>query len=348
MSEPIGIVGYGLYIPETFMTAADISVASGGKWSEQAVIDKLGFYKKPVPGPEDGTQEMGVRAGLDALKRTGMDPKEIDLILCMGEEWKEYPLTTSAIYIQEKIGATNAWSIDLQQRCNTTVAAIKIAKDMMTADPEIKTVMIVGGYRNGDFIDYMDPGVSFMFNLSAAGGALIMQRGYNKNVVLGSHIMTDGSLARDAGVKLGGTLHPIEKLTDAEMADMRARGNLSLKVFDGEHMKNRLNEVSVPNWYTCIDKALEKSGKTRQDLGFFNILHFKPSMYDQMLGDLGMTREQSVYLDQYGHAGQVDQMLSIHEGVKQGKLKDGTLMVITAAGIGYVWGATIVAWGEQK
>ncbi|MGE5384392.1 MAG: 3-oxoacyl-ACP synthase [Betaproteobacteria bacterium] len=348
MSEPIGIVGYGLYIPETVMTAADIAKATGGKWTEQAVIDKLGFYKKPVPGPNDGTQEMGVRAGLDALKRTGVDAKEIDLILCMGEEWKEYPLTTSAIYIQEKIGASNAWSIDIQQRCNTTVAAIKIAKDMMTADPEIKTVMIVGGYRNGDFIDYMDPGVSFMFNLGAGAGALILQRGYNKNVVLGSHIMTDGSLSRDAGVKFGGTEFPIEKVSEAEAADWRKRGNLSLKVFDGEHMKNRLNEVSVPNWYTCIDKALAKSGKTRKDLGFFNILHFKKSMYVQMLNDLGMTEEQSVYLDQYGHVGQVDQMISIHEGVKQGKLKDGTLMVITAAGIGYVWGATIVAWGEQK
>lgn len=170
MSEPVGIVGYGLYLPETIMTAADVASATGGKWSEQAVIEKLGFYRKSIPGPNDGTQEMGVRAGLDALKRTGLGAKEIDLILCMGEEWKEYPLTTSAIYIQEKIGASNAWAIDLQQRCNSTVAAIKIAKDMMLSDPDIKTTMIVGGYRNGDFIDYLDPGVSFMFNL-AAGGA---------------------------------------------------------------------------------------------------------------------------------------------------------------------------------
>lgn len=347
MNEPVGIVGYGLYIPETVMTAADVARATGGKWSEQAVIEKLGFYRKSVPGPNDGTQEMGVRAGLDALQRTGMDPTEIDLILCMGEEWKEYPLTTSAIYIQEKIGASNAWAIDIQQRCNTTVAAIKIAKDMMLADPDIKTTMIVGGYRNGDFIDYLDPGVSFMFNLAAGGGALILQRGYNRNVVLGSHIVTDGSLARDAGVKFGGTEYPLEKLSEAEAADWRQRGNLSLKVFDGEHMKNRLNEVSVPNWYQCIDKALAKSGKTRKDLGFFNILHFKPSMYDVMLADLGLTRNQSVYLDQYGHVGQVDQMIAIHEGVVQSKLKDGTLMAITAAGIGYVWGATIVAWGPQ-
>ena len=140
------------------MTAKQISEATGGDWSEQAVFEKLGIKSIVVPGEDDGTQEMGAKAGLDALKNTGVDPKSIDLILCIGEEWKEYPLTTSGIYIQERIGATNAWAIDVQQRCGTTVAAMKMAKDMMIADYEIETVMIVGGYRNGDFIDFKEIG----------------------------------------------------------------------------------------------------------------------------------------------------------------------------------------------
>lgn len=344
--ETVGILGYGIYIPQTFMTAEDVAKATNGKWTAEAVRTKLGFNKKPIPGPDDGTQEMGVKAGLDAIKRTGIDPNEIDLVLCIGEEWKEYPLTTSGIYIQEKIGAKRAWAIDIQQRCNTTVAAIKIAKDMMLSDPEINTVMIVGGYRNGDFIDYQDSKVSFMFNLGAGGGALILKKGLKKNIVLGTHIMTDGSLARDAGVEYGGTSKPIETLPKEILEDILKRGNKSLRVFDDEHMKNRLNEVSMPNWFNCIDKALAKSGMTRKDLGFLNILHFKYSMYEYMLKELGLTPDQSVYLSEYGHVGQIDQMISIYEGEKQGKLKDGTVMAIVAAGIGYVWGATIVRWGN--
>jgi 3-oxoacyl-[acyl-carrier-protein] synthase-3 len=168
----VGILGYGFYLPESRMSAADIAAATGGNWSEAAVRDKLGIVRKSIPGPEDGTQEMGARAALDAIARSGIDPLEIDLILCMGEEWKEYPLTTSAIYIQERIGAHRAWGIDIQQRCNTSVAAIKIAKDMLIADPDIATVMIVGGYRNGDLIDFRDSAVSFMFDLAAGAGAL--------------------------------------------------------------------------------------------------------------------------------------------------------------------------------
>lgn len=344
----VGILGYGLYLPSTHMSAADIAAATEGRWTADAVRDKLGIVKKTIPGPEDGTQEMGARAALDALARTGIDPMEIDLILCMGEEWKEYPLTTSAIHIQERIGARRAWGIDLQQRCNTTVAAIKIAKDMMTADPEIATVMIVGGYRNGDLIDYTDPDVSFMYDLAAAGGALILKRGVGRNAVLGSHIITDGSFSRDTGVRYGGTVQPIETLPEDTLRQLRTHGNRSLGVFDAEHMKAGLNDVSMPNWLTCIDRALAKSGATRADINFLNVLHFKRSMHGGLLEALGLRPEQSVYLEDYGHAGQVDFMVSLHEGLQRQRLKDGDLMVAIAAGIGYVWGATVVRWGPAE
>ena len=342
----VGILGYGLYIPQTFMTAAEIAAATEGRWTEAAVREKLGIAKKSIPGPGDGTQEMAARAALDALARTGVDPMEIDLVLCMGEEWKEYPLTTSAIHIQERIGARRAWGIDIQQRCNTTVAAIKIAKDMMISDPEISTALIVGGYRNGDLIDFTDPDVSFMYDLAAGAGALLLRRGHARNRVLGAHIITDGSLSRDTGVWYGGTEHPIESLPDAELAVLRNKGNRSLRVFDAGHMKARLEQVSMPNWLECIDRALAKSGATRADIGYLNVLHFKRSMHATLLAELGLAPERAVYLEDYGHLGQVDFMVSLHEGLQRGRLKDGDLMVAIAAGIGYVWGAVVVRWGD--
>ncbi|OHC72929.1 MAG: hypothetical protein A3H93_00080 [Rhodocyclales bacterium RIFCSPLOWO2_02_FULL_63_24] len=343
----IGILGYGLYLPAQRMSAAEIADETRGRWSAAAVREKLGIVSKRIPGTDDGTQEMGARAALDALARTGLDPMDIDLVLCMGEEWKEYPLTTSAIHIQERIGARRAWGIDLQQRCNTTVAAIKIAKDMMTADPDIATTLIVGGYRNGDLIDYTDPDVSFMYDLAAAGGALILRRGLGRNAVLGSHIITDGSFSRDTGVRYGGIAQPIETLPEDQLRELRAHGNRSLCVFDAEHMKAGLNAVSMPNWLSCIDRALAKSGATRADIDFLNVLHFKRSMHAGLLETLGLEARQSVYLEDYGHAGQVDFVISLHEGLRQGRLKDGDLMVAIAAGIGYVWGATVVRWGSS-
>lgn len=334
----VGIVGLGLYLPNTKVSAKEISDATNGIWSEEAIIKKLGIVEKTVPGIDDGTQEMGARAALDALEDAKMSAEEIDVILCVGEEWKEYPLTTSALYIQNKIGAKNAWGIDVQNRCCTTVSAMKMAKDMLIADEDINTIMIVGGYRNGDFVDYSDKNMSMMYNLSAGGGAIILKKNPGKNLLLASHIKADGSFARDAGVEIGGINNPFNSENIEE-------GYKSLRLLDPKHMKDGLNEVSMPNWFECIDKSLEKSGLKREDIDYLAVLHFKKSMHDFMLKELGLTEDQSIYLSDYGHMGQIDQILSLKLALKEGKVKEGSVVLMIAAGIGYVWSANVIRWG---
>lgn len=336
----VGIVGTGIYLPKSRMSAREIADATKGVWSEVAVIDKLGIREKVVPSdlPMDGTQEMGALAALDALKNTKVNPLDIDVILSVTEEWKEYPLTTSALYIQDRIGATNAWGIDVQNRCCTTVSAMKMAKDMLIADDEIHVIMVVGGYRNGDFVDYQDKDMSMMYNLGAGGGAIILKKNYGKNILLGSHVIGDGSLSRTAGVQIGGLCNPItpENMTEAKK---------SLRLLDPIKMKNRLNEVSMPNWFKCIDEALRKSNLERKDIGYLDILHIKRSGHDQMVKDLGLSPDQTIYLEDYGHIGQIDQILSLHLALQQQKVTDGTVICMLAAGIGYVWAANIIKWG---
>lgn len=336
----VGIVGTGIYLPKGRMSARDIALATKGVWSEQAVIDKLGIREKVIPSdlPEDGTQEMGALAALDALENTGMSPLEVDVILSVTEEWKEYPLTTSALYIQDRIGATNAWGIDVQNRCCTTVSAMKMAKDMLIGDDEINVIMVVGGYRNGDFVDYTDKDMSMMYNLGAGGGAIILKKNYGKNLLLGSHVIADGSLSRTAGVEIGGICNPITP-DNLEVAKR------SLRLMDPVKMKNRLNEVSMPNWYKCIDESLRKAKLERKDITYLDILHIKRSGHEAMVKELGLLPEQSIYLENYGHIGQLDQILSLHLALESGQVRNGSVICMLAAGIGYVWAANIVKWG---
>jgi len=339
--DHVGVLGTGIYLPKHKKTAKEIAEATKGIWTEEAVIEKLGIREIYVPGVDDGTQEMGAKAALDALERTKLDPLEIDVILSIGEEWKEYPLTTSALYVQDRIGATNAWGIDLANRCSTGVTALKMAKDMLMADDEIDTIMVVGGYRNGDFVDFTDKNMSMMYNLSAGAGAIILKKNLGKNLLLGSHIIADGSLARTAGVEIGGTANPITK-------DNIDQAYQSLKLMDPVKMKERLNKVSMPNWFKCIDESLRKSNRSRSDIDYLSILHIKRSGHLGMLKELGLTDDQTIYLENYGHIGQVDQILSLHKGLEEGKIKEGSLVMMIAAGIGYVWGASAIEWGEAR
>ncbi|MCK9470903.1 MAG: 3-oxoacyl-ACP synthase [Bacilli bacterium] len=340
MANHVGIMSTGIYLPKGRMTAKEISEKTNGVWSEEAVIEKLGIVEKVVPGdgPEDGTQEMGALAAIEAVKNAKIDPLEIDVILCVTEEYKEFPLTTSALYVQDRIGAFNAWGIDVQNRCCTTVSAMKMAKDMLLADDEIDTIMVVGGYRNGDFVDYTDRHMSMMYNLAAGGGAVILRKNLGKNILLGSHIIADGTLSRTAGVEIGGICNPI---TSKNLEEAKR----SLRLFDPERMKNRLNEVSMPNWLKCIDEALRKSDLERKDIDFLNILHIKRSGHKAMLTEFGLNDDQTIYLEKYGHIGQVDQILTLHLAQNEGKIKDGDVIATIVAGIGYVWAANIIKWG---
>ncbi len=340
MSEDkrIGIVGTGIYLPSQFLSAKEIALKTKGIWTEEAVVNKLGIKKVLYANKDEGSQEMSYLAAMDCLKNTKIDPLEIDVILSITEEWKEYPLTTSALYVQGKIGACNAWGIDLQNRCCTSVSAIKIAKDMLFSDDEIDTIMIVGGYRNGDFVNFEDKDMSMMYNLSAGGGAMIIKKGHGKNLILGSHIIADGTLARTAGVVIGGSCNPITK----ENASIAYK---SLKLMDVEKMKNRLNDVSMNNWLKCIDESLRKSNLNRTNLDFLGILHIKRSGHLAMLEELNMTNEQTIYLEDYGHIGQIDQILSLHLAEQNGMIKSGNNICLLAAGIGYVWASSIVRWG---
>lgn len=340
MIANVGIVGTGIYLPDKYMTAEEIANATNGVWSKEAVYEKLGINKKTIPGDNDGTQEMAVKAALDCLKNTKVSAEEIDIVLCVGEEYKEYPLTTSALYVIGQIGAVNAWGIDVQNRCSTTIAALKMAKDILIADEKAHTIMVVGGYRNGDLVDYSNKDMSMMFNLGAGGGAMLLKKNYNKNLLLASHIIADGTLARTAGVEIGGTINPITK----ENLDKASK---SLTLLDPVAMKNRLNEVSMNNWHKCIDLAFEKSGIAKEELDYLSILHIKRSGHNEMVNALGLTPEQTIYLEDYGHIGQIDQILSLHLALEQGKVKDGTVVAMIAAGIGYVWAANVIKWGEM-
>lgn len=334
-----GVLSTGIYLPETYHTSAYIAGESG---LPQAVVEeKLGFRRKPVPGPgpEDGTAAMGIAAARQAIERTGIDPAEIDLVIYIGEEYKEYQLWTASIQTAYAVGATRAWAFDTQLRCGTWVLGMKLAESLMVADEGVRTVLLAGGYRNSDMIRYDNPRVRFMYNLGAGGGAMLLRRDCGRNRVVGSEILVDGALAHTVGVRGGGTLAGLNNHADELY---------QLDVLDPEAMKSRLEQVSAGNFAEVVRRACARGGYTTRDIGYCAMLHMKRSAHLGLLEDLGVSPDRSIYLEEYGHIGQLDQILSIHLALEQGLIRDGDLVVGVSAGVGYAWGATAIAWGPVE
>lgn len=333
----IGIASSGVYIPYNVMTAEDIAEQSGLPLF--VVKNKMGITQKPIPGPEDHTVAMAIKAAEKALQKGNIDPKVIDLIIYIGEEHKEYPLWTAAIKIQEELGAYHAWGFDVALRCGTTIMAMKVAKSLMESDPTINTVLLAGGYRNSDLIDYTNERTRFMFNLGAGGAAMILKKNQYENTILESDLITDGSFSEDVLVPVGGTKEPLTPLH-------LEQGLYRLDVMDPEGMKARLEQKSMQNFLLVIRNALMKSGYSEKDINYLGILHMKKSAHDYVLNELGLTTDQSIYLSDYGHIGQMDQIISLELAQEAEKLKNGDIVVLVSAGIGYAWGAVVIKWGK--
>lgn len=330
------ITGLGVYLPERRMTAADIAAASG--LPEWVVTDKLGITCKPVPGPDDHTNAMGVWAAQRALGDAGVDAGSVDVVISINEEHKDYPVWTAGIALARDVGAHRAWAYDLGQKCGTAVLALKQARDLIVADDRVNTVLVAGGYRNVDLIDYADPNVRFLYNLGAGGAAAVVQRGAHGHVIAGSAVRTDGSFTHDVIVPVGGTRAP---LTADNLDQYR------LQVPDPAGMKQRLEAKSLDNFVGVVDDALEHAAATREDIGYLAMLHMKRSAHDEVLRRLGVDDTLSIYLHDHGHLGQVDQILSLCLAREQGRLQPGMTAVLVAAGIGYVWNALCLRWAVR-
>ncbi len=336
---PIGIVSIGLYLPERRMTSKELSEKSG--IPREILEEKMGIVEKRIPGPSDHTAQMAVWAARTAIERAGVDARDIDLIIYFGEEHKEYPLWTAGIWVQHKIGAVNAYAFDIQQRCGTGVLALKMAKEMMLADDALHTVLLAGGYRNVDFIDYANPRTRFMYNLGAGGGAILLKKGCEANQVLAGRIITDGSFSEDVAVPVGGTKVPLTP-------ELLQQGKYTLDVMDPDGMKARLEEKSMRNFLRVIREAVERSGYRTEEIDYLAILHMKRSAHQYVLKELGLSTEQSIYLERYGHIGQIDQILSLELALQEGRVKEGDLVVFVSAGIGYAWDAIAIRWGSPE
>lgn len=332
----IGITGLGTYVPSGRISASEIAAKTD--LPEWVVIEKLGITERVLPGPNDHATNMGVRAGHAALQHAGVNASDVDVVISITEEYKEYPVWTAGIKLAYDLGANNAYAYDVGQKCGTAVLAVKLAHDLLVADPSVNTVLIAGGYRNSDLISFADPNVRFMYNLGAGGGALVVQRNRGHEI-LGSRIITDGSFSLDVLVPVGGSNTP---LTPQNLHDYR------LQVMDPAGMKERLEQKSLDNFVRVVQEAVERSNLALSDVAYLAMLHVKPSAHKYLLEQLGLTQEQSVYLRHYGHLGQVDQILSLELAAQQGLLATGDIAVMVAAGVGYVWNAQVLKWGGDE
>ncbi len=334
----IGMESHGTNLPEEILDSRLISGASG--IPEEVVREKFGIRQVRKAKTGESVKDMAVKAGRDALK--GVDPRTLDLVVYCGSEYKDYYLYNCAAAVQYELGAVNANAFEIHSLCSAGAYSLKVLKSMMQTDPSLQRVLLVSSSRESDLLDYQNERSRFMFNFGDGAAAVLLRRDWNQNVVLETHMITDGQFAEDVAVHQVGC-----RAFDGGLSGA-APPRYILDVPDIKGMKSRLDPVTLENFIKVIETAALKSGYQRNQVNYLAAIFMKRSILLNILAYFSLTEENSVVLEEFGHCQSSDAFLSLAEGLRLGRLHPGDLAVLFGAGTGYTWAATAVKWGPYE
>ncbi|HEX5800216.1 MAG TPA: 3-oxoacyl-ACP synthase [Gaiellaceae bacterium] len=328
----IGLAATAAYLPERWLTAAEIGAASG--IPEQVILEKFGLRGKHIAAADEHVSDMAVSAAARLLEERELDPADVDVVLYYGSMWKDYPVWQAAPWIAHRLGCAKAYALEYANVSCGTPVALRLARNFLLAEPDLRNVLLVAACRESYLLDYANERSRFMFNFGDGAVAGLLTRDA-PHELLGALAVTDGSFALQVKVPAGGSVEPASTETVAGRRHF-------LDVADPAQMKSGLDEVSLPNFVAAARGALERSGARLEDVSYLCGIHMKRSMHEAILQALGV--ERAAYLDDTGHMSGVDPLLALDRAARAGELAEGDLVLLLAAGTGYTWAAAVLRW----
>jgi 3-oxoacyl-[acyl-carrier-protein] synthase-3 len=314
------------------MSAAEIGAVSG--IPEEVLVEKFGLRGKHIAAADEHVSDLSVKAATALLEEQGLDPLDVDIVLYFGSMWREYPVWQAAPWIAHRLGCSRAYALEYANVSCGTPVALRLARNLLRAEPELRNVLLVAACRESHLLDYENERSRFMFNFGDGAVAGLLTRDA-PHELLGAHAVTDGSFSLQVKVPAGGSVEP------ASTETVGARRHY-LDVADPAQMKDGLDAVSLPNFVAAARGALERSNARLEDVSLLCGIHMKRSMHEAILRELGV--ERAVYLDDTGHMSGVDPLLGVDRAARRGELGPGDLVLLLAAGTGYTWAAAAVRW----
>jgi 3-oxoacyl-[acyl-carrier-protein] synthase-3 len=169
---------------------------------------------------------------------------------------------------------------------------------------------------------------------------LVLRRESNHNLIAGLSTIVDSSMADEVLVPAGGTVHPYssENLGTSQTCFQAADAEL-LREYVAETMPRRLVEA--------IRAALADGGEGAATLEYLALRHLDPKGRGTVLDTLGLREDQCDSLDDVGHCGSGDIVVSLARGLERGAFGPGDSVVLASSGIGFNYAAALLRWGRQ-
>ena len=321
------ITAIGGYVPEDKLTNFDLEkmVDTNDEW----IRTRTGVSERRIlKGEGKATSDMGAPAVLELCKKRGIDPLEIDcLICCTVTPDMVFPATANII--GDKIGAKNAFGFDLQAACSGFLYGLTTGAAFIESG-RYKKVVVVGADKMSAIVDYSDRNTCILFG--DAAGAVLLEPNDDGYGILDSILKSDGSGAQFLHMKAGGSKKPAT--IETVMAKEHYAYQEGASVF----------KFAVKGMADVSAELLEKNNLTGDDIAWLVPHQANLRIIDATANRMGLPKEKvMINIQKYGNTTAATIPLCLWEWENQ--LKKGDLIVLAAFGGGFTWGATLVKWG---
>jgi len=323
-----GITGVGMSFPEKRLTNADLEklVETNDEW----IVERTGIKERRIVEAGVGSSFHGAKAAEQALEHAGVKAEDVDLII-VPTVTPDMLFPATACIIQDMIGAKKAWGFDLEGACSGFIFALQNARAQIEAGHAEK-VLVIGSEVMSSIVDYTDRNTCILFG-DGAGAVVVERVDEARGGIIDAINRVDGSGGKFLYMKAGGSLKPASPETLAAGEHFIYQEGRDVYKFAVRGMANITAEIVERNNFTGKDVDLFVPHQA--NIRIIEAAQRRVGLQDSQVG---------LTIDRFGNTTSATIPSTLRVAYDDGRLKEGSLVVLCAFGAGFTWGSTLLRW----
>lgn len=324
------ITAVGSYVPDDILTNKMLEemVETNDEW----ITTRTGIKERRIlKDPNKGTSYLGIQAAKNLIEKSNIDPLEIDLLI-FATTTPDLPVASTGAYTASQLGATNAFSYDLQAACSSFLYGMSTAASYIESG-RYKKVLVIGADKMSSIIDYTDRATCIIFG-DGAGAALFEpnEEGFG---LQDEFLRSDGVGRNFLKIDAGGSLLPASQETVANRQHYVQQ--------DGK----TVFKYAVSNMAGVSEKIMERNDLKEEDVNWLVAHQANKRIIDATAKRMGLSEEKVLMnIQRYGNTTSATLPLLLSDYEKQ--FKKGDNLVFASFGGGFTWGSIYLKWAYNS
>ncbi len=296
--------------------------------TDEWIVSRTGIKERRIAQESETLSGMCAEAGKNALEMAGAKPEDIDLIL-LGTVTPDYKLPSTACLVQERLGLVNSAAMDIVAACAGFLHGLSTANAFIKAGT-YKRILVIGGEKLSSIVDYGDRNTCVLFG-DGAGAAVVEPTEGNRGV-LSTMLKSEGRLAELLWIPEGGSTVPYQNIN--------GKGDYYIKMNGAEIFKHAVRQMADASLKVMAEAGLEPS-----DVSLLVPHQANIRIITSTAKRLNLPMDRVfLNIEKYGNTSAASVPLALDEAVRQGRINEGDVVLMTAFGGGLTWASALIRW----